>query len=66
MTSRCACGTTATSVSKPSNPEDLYAARETAGGQIIDEADNVRLHELTLLAHPVVIDSSRRAIRTKS
>ena len=27
--------------------EDLYAARDAAGGQIIDEADNVRLHELT-------------------
>src|ERR1700736_355932 len=27
--------------------EDLYAAREATGGQIIDEADNVRLHELT-------------------
>jgi p-hydroxybenzoate 3-monooxygenase len=26
--------------------EDLYAARDAAGGQIIDEADNVRLHEL--------------------
>jgi p-hydroxybenzoate 3-monooxygenase len=26
--------------------EDLYAAREATGGQIIDEADNVRLHEL--------------------
>ena len=27
--------------------EDLYSAREAAGGQVIDEADNVRLHELT-------------------
>ena len=27
--------------------EDLYAARDAAGGQIIDEADNVQLHELT-------------------
>ena len=27
--------------------EDLYAARDAAGGQIIDEAGNVRLHELT-------------------
>jgi p-hydroxybenzoate 3-monooxygenase len=26
--------------------EDLYAARDAAGGQIINEADNVRLHEL--------------------
>lgn len=27
--------------------EDLYAARDAAGGQIIDQADDVRLHELT-------------------
>jgi p-hydroxybenzoate 3-monooxygenase len=27
--------------------EDLYAVRDAAGGQIIDEAGNVRLHELT-------------------
>ena len=27
--------------------EDLYAARDAAGGRIVDEADNVRLHELT-------------------
>ena len=27
--------------------EDLYTARDAAGGQIIDEAGNVRLHELT-------------------
>ena len=27
--------------------EDLCAARDAAGGQVIDEADNVRLHELT-------------------
>src|SRR6516225_5937954 len=27
--------------------EDLYAARDAAGGQIIDEADHVRLHDLT-------------------
>jgi len=27
--------------------EDLYTARDAAGGQIIDEADNVQLHELT-------------------
>jgi p-hydroxybenzoate 3-monooxygenase len=27
--------------------EDLYAARDAAGGSIIDEAGNVRLHELT-------------------
>ena len=27
--------------------EDLYAVRDAAGGQIIDDAGNVRLHELT-------------------
>jgi p-hydroxybenzoate 3-monooxygenase len=27
--------------------EDLYAARDAAGGRVIDEASNVRLHELT-------------------
>ena len=27
--------------------EDLYAARDAAGGQVIDEAANVQLHELT-------------------
>ena len=27
--------------------EDLYAARDAAGGKVIDEASNVRLHELT-------------------
>ena len=27
--------------------EDLYAARDAAGGKVIDQASNVRLHELT-------------------
>src|SRR5260370_2287033 len=27
--------------------EDLYAARDTAGGTVIDQAGNVRLHDLT-------------------
>ena len=27
--------------------EDLYAARDAAGGKIVDEADNVALHDLT-------------------
>jgi p-hydroxybenzoate 3-monooxygenase len=27
--------------------EDLFAARDAAGGKVIDEADNVRLHELS-------------------
>jgi len=26
--------------------EDLYAARDAAGGQVVDEADNVQLHDL--------------------
>jgi p-hydroxybenzoate 3-monooxygenase len=26
--------------------EDLYAARDAAGGEVVDQADNVRLHEL--------------------
>jgi p-hydroxybenzoate 3-monooxygenase len=27
--------------------EDLYAARDAAGGQVVDEADNVQPHDLT-------------------
>src|SRR5215475_1516023 len=27
--------------------EDLYAARDAAGGEVIDQAENVRLHDLT-------------------
>ena len=34
--------------------EDLYAARDAEGGQIVDEAANVRLHDLTS-ARPFVI-----------
>jgi len=33
--------------------EDLYAAREAAGGQIVEEADGVTLHDLSS-AHPYV------------
>jgi p-hydroxybenzoate 3-monooxygenase len=33
--------------------EDLFAARDAAGGKVIDEADNVRLHEL-LSSRPYV------------
>src|ERR1700742_667354 len=33
--------------------EDLYAARDAAGGQIVDEAADVRLHELTSAQHQV-------------
>jgi p-hydroxybenzoate 3-monooxygenase len=36
--------------------EDLYAARDAADGQVIDEADNVRLHELTSSRHYVTYE----------
>jgi p-hydroxybenzoate 3-monooxygenase len=42
--------------------EDLYAARDAAGGQIIDEAGNVRLHELTS-DRPYVIYEKNGSIR---
>ena len=42
--------------------EDLYAARDAAGGQIIDEADNVQLHELTS-ARPYVTYEKRRELQ---
>ena len=38
--------------------EDLYAARDAAGGQIIDEAGNVRLHELTTSQPYVTYDKN--------
>jgi p-hydroxybenzoate 3-monooxygenase len=31
--------------------EELYAARDAAGGEVMDEADNVRLHALTSRPH---------------
>jgi p-hydroxybenzoate 3-monooxygenase len=42
--------------------EDLYAARSAADGQIIDEADNVQLHELTS-ARPYVTYEKRRELQ---
>src|SRR5580704_7837150 len=42
--------------------EDLYAARDAAGGQIIDEAGNVRLHELTS-GHPNLTYEKEGSVR---
>jgi p-hydroxybenzoate 3-monooxygenase len=42
--------------------EDLYAAREAAGGSIIDEARNVRLHELTS-SHPYLTYEKEGSVR---
>jgi 2-polyprenyl-6-methoxyphenol hydroxylase-like FAD-dependent oxidoreductase len=42
--------------------EDLYAAREAAGGSIIDEARNVRLHELTS-THPYLTYEKEGSVR---
>jgi p-hydroxybenzoate 3-monooxygenase len=39
-------GKTMMAYGQTSITEDLYAARDAAGGQVIDEAGNVRLHEL--------------------
>ena len=39
--------------------EDLYAARDAAGGQVIDEAGNVRLHELTSARPYVTYEKDR-------
>ena len=43
--------------------EDLYAARDAAGGQIIDEAGNVQLHELTTSQPYVTYDKSESSCR---
>ena len=43
--------------------EDLYAARDAAGGQIIDEAGNVRLHELTTSQPYVTYDKNESSCR---
>ncbi len=40
-------GKTMMSYGQTAITEDLYAARDAAGGQIIDQADAVRLHDLT-------------------
>jgi len=38
--------------------EDLYAARDAAGGKVIDQASNVRLHELTSQRPVVTYDKN--------
>jgi p-hydroxybenzoate 3-monooxygenase len=43
--------------------EDLYAARDAAGGQIIDEASNVQLHELTSTHPNVTYESNGKVYR---
>jgi hypothetical protein len=43
--------------------EDLYAARAAAGGQIIDEVGNVRLHERTGAPWPSHHDELARKCR---
>jgi p-hydroxybenzoate 3-monooxygenase len=43
--------------------EDLYAARDAAGGRVIDEAANVRLHELTSQRPFVTYDKNGAAQR---
>ena len=43
--------------------EDLYAARDKAGGKVIDEAGNVRLHELTSQRPFVTYDKNGAAQR---
>jgi len=43
--------------------EDLYAARDAAGGDVIDEAANVRLHELTSQRPFVTYDKNGAAQR---
>ena len=42
--------------------EDLYAVRDAAGGQIIDEAGNVRLQELTS-GHPYLTYEKEGSVR---
>jgi p-hydroxybenzoate 3-monooxygenase len=43
--------------------EDLYAARDAAGGKVIDQASNVRLHELTSQCPFVIYDKNGSAQR---
>src|SRR5436190_20395373 len=43
--------------------EDLYAARDAAGGQIIDEAGNVQLHELASPRPHVTCEKNGQACR---
>jgi p-hydroxybenzoate 3-monooxygenase len=43
--------------------EDLYAARDAAGGKIVDEAVNVRLHELNSARPHVTYETNGETIR---
>ena len=43
--------------------EDLYAARDAAGGQIIDQARNVELHELTSTRPHITYEKSGQTRR---
>src|SRR5580700_4934086 len=43
--------------------EDLYAARDAAGGKIIDEAANVQLHELNSARPHVTYEKNGETIR---
>jgi len=43
--------------------EDLYAARDAAGGQIVEEADNVALHDLTSAKPYVTYEKDGRTQR---
>jgi p-hydroxybenzoate 3-monooxygenase len=43
--------------------EDLYAARDAAGGKIVDEAANVRLHELDSARPHVTYEKNGETIR---
>ncbi len=45
--------------------EDLYAARDAAGGQIVDEAADVRLHDLTADRPFVTYDRDGRSHRVE-
>jgi p-hydroxybenzoate 3-monooxygenase len=43
--------------------EDLYAARDAAGGRIIDEAGNVRLHDVAAVAPYVTFEKGEESFR---
>jgi p-hydroxybenzoate 3-monooxygenase len=46
--------------------EDLYAARDAAGGQIIDQARNVELHELTSTRPYITYEESGQSRRPET
>ncbi|MFY9837887.1 MAG: 4-hydroxybenzoate 3-monooxygenase [Xanthobacteraceae bacterium] len=52
-----------TAYGQTSITEDLYAARDAAGGKVIDQASNVRLHELTSQRPFVTYDKNGSAQR---